>query len=106
MAEYKNATAIKAEIQKICDNCWHPYRLGGCPEHCGINDAVKAIDSAPAVDAVPVRHGRWETDGMMMDECEYLMTRCTACGGTYEYGFNMPFCPNCGARMDGKGNNG
>lgn len=57
------------------------------------------LDDAPTVDAVPVRHGRWETDGIMMDECEYLMTRCTACGGTYEYGFNMPFCPNCGADM-------
>lgn len=63
---------------------------------------VQHIDRMPTVDAVPVRHGRWETDGMMMDECEFLMTRCTACGGTYEYGFNMPFCPNCGARMDGK----
>ena len=56
------------------------------------------------VDAVPARHGRWETDGMIMDDGEYLMTRCTACGEAYEYGYNMPFCPNCGARMDGKGN--
>lgn len=57
------------------------------------------VNKLPPVDAVPVRHGRWETDGIMLDECEYLMTRCTACGGTYEYGFNMPFCPNCGADM-------
>lgn len=49
-----DADAIKAEIQNICDNCWHPYRLGGCPEHCGINDAVKAIDTATTVDAVQV----------------------------------------------------
>lgn len=47
MAEYKDVAAIKTKIQKICDNCWHPYRLGGCPEHCGINDALKAIDSVP-----------------------------------------------------------
>ena len=57
------------------------------------------LDDAPTVDAVPVVHGRWETDGMMMDDGEYLMTRCTACGKAYEYGYNMPFCPNCGADM-------
>lgn len=63
MAEYKDVTAIKMEMQQICDNCWHPHRLGGCPEHCGINDAIKIIDSVPSVDAVTVvrcrecRHG-------------------------------------------------
>lgn len=64
--------------------------------------AIKMLKSLPTADAVPVRHGRWETDGMMMDDGEYLMTRCTACGEAYEYGYNMPFCPNCGARMGGK----
>lgn len=59
------------------------------------------LSALPTVDAVPVRHGRWETDGMMMDDGEYLMTRCTACGEAYEYGYNMPYCPCCGARMDG-----
>lgn len=48
-----------------------------------------------------VAHGRWETDGIMMDDGEYLVTRCTACGEAYEYGYNMPFCPHCGAKMDG-----
>lgn len=28
---------------------------------------VQHIDRMLPVDAVPVRHGRWETDGMMMD---------------------------------------
>ena len=69
-----------------------------------LGEAYGVIQGMDTVDAVPVRHGRWETDGMMMDDGEYLMTRCTACGEAYEYGFNMPFCPNCGARMDGKGN--
>lgn len=62
---------------------------------------ARRVEEAPTVDAVPVVHGRWETDGMMMDDGEYLMTRCTACGTPYEYGYDMPFCPNCGARMDG-----
>ena len=65
-------------------------------------DVYKVIDEAPTIDAVPVRHGRWETDGMPMDDGEYLMTRCTACGTPYEYGHNDNYCGFCGARMDGK----
>lgn len=76
--------------------------------HCAYSDdlgILEHIDAQQTVDAVPVRHGRWETDGMIMDDGEYLMTRCTACGEAYEYGYNMPFCPNCGAKMDGKDGN-
>ena len=63
------------------------------------------INMLRPMDAVPIVHGRWETDGMMMDDGEYLMTRCTACGEAYEYGYNMPFCPRCGAKMDGEDDN-
>ncbi len=63
---------------------------------------LEGFKNAPTVDAVPVVHGRWVTDGMMMDCGEYLMTRCTACGTPFEYGYDMPYCPQCGAKMDGK----
>lgn len=96
--ELKKALGITSEDCSKCD--WGSYE--SCGRGYDFEDACVAIDNAVTVDAVPMRHGRWETDGIMMDECEYLMTRCTACGGTYEYGFNMSFCPNCGARMDGK----
>ena len=50
--------------------------------------AADRIENAPAVDAEPVRHGRWE-HGM----------RCTQCG---QIDLSKPnYCPNCGARMDG-----
>ena len=64
--------------------------------------AKEMVADAPTVDAVPVKHGRWVTDGIVMDDGELLMTRCTACGTPYEYGYEMPYCPNCGAEMDGK----
>lgn len=38
------------------------------------------INMLRPMDVVPVRYGRWETDGIMTDDGEYLMTRCTACG--------------------------
>ena len=52
------------------------------------------------VDAEPVRHGRWITDSCPMDDGEYLMERCTACGTPIEYGMGTPYCPFCGAKMD------
>ena len=69
-------------------------------------DAMMALLRMNPADAVPVRHGRWVTDGMMMDDGDYLMTRCTECGEAYEYGYNMPFCPMCGADMRKDGGNG
>ena len=74
----------------------------------GIVDCfAKQIQSAPTIDAEPVRHGRWEMveDPWFSDVC-----KCTACGEEYvleyvleadtpsEYGYN--YCPNCGAKMD------
>lgn len=66
----------------------------------GVYDAEDAIKALPSVEAEPVRHGRWETDGMPMDDGEYLMTRCTVCGTAYEYGHNENYCGYCGAKMD------
>lgn len=58
------------------------------------------------VDAVSLKHGRWVTDGIVMDDGELLMTRCTVCGTPYEYGYDMRYCPFCGAKMDGKDGDG
>lgn len=73
----------------------------------GISDAdLLALDEirhAPTVDAVVVRHGRWEYIPQTLNTLSQL--RCSFCGwwsidpsidGAYNY------CPNCGCRMDGK----
>lgn len=54
------------------------------------------IDVAPTVDAVPVRHGRW-IDGSIPT---YAV--CNVCAYQERYAYENNFCPNCGARMDGK----
>ena len=58
-------------------------------------------DAQPTVDAVEVVHGRWQN--WHYDPCEdcYVHT-CSKCGGTNER--IKPYCPNCGAKMDGDGN--
>ena len=51
----------------------------------------------PKVDAVEVVHGRWIWKPI--DEISEVLT-CSVCGngGCDE---NHPYCPNCGAKMDG-----
>lgn len=59
------------------------------------SEVLGRIEAAPAVDAEPVRHGKWE----IINRNE---ARCSECKiirniGT-QTGWN--FCPNCGAKMD------
>ena len=53
------------------------------------------IDNAPTVDAVEVVHGRWK-------EPYFLYLVCSECGTGYVKYFDMNYCPNCGAKMDGE----
>lgn len=64
---------------------------------------VDVIESAPAVDAVVVRHGRWIYHAETIHTLEH--TRCSVCSSIrYEHYVNdFRFCPSCGARMDGGG---
>lgn len=80
------------------------------------NDTVLSLDvrrivvDAPAVDAVPVVHGRWiKRKKYDMESRLY----CSSCKQEYDYidgiyyivsGSELPFyCHNCGAKMDGEG---
>ena len=63
----------------------------------------KEFDEFPAADVEPVRHGRWEHDGPSFrggvdwwhcSECERLVS-----GVENRYSY----CPYCGAKMDGGG---
>lgn len=61
-----------------------------------------AIDRVPAVDAEPVRHGRW----IKKKNC---LTRCSECGTVQPYDaigddviyWPCDYCHHCGAKMDG-----
>lgn len=60
---------------------------------------LDVIETMPAIDAEPVRHGRWRHLGG--DEW-----RCTMCGEViHTEGTGKPedkYCRECGARMDGE----
>lgn len=80
-----------------------PETLQGLADILAGYSAYKDIAKMPAVDAEPVRHGKWVllygTYGSMV---------CSECGGEapsvlmgseYE---ESRYCPTCGAKMDGR----
>lgn len=64
------------------------------------HDIVKLIDGVEKAEVATARRGRWvyaityrDADTCICSECEQMMTT--------HHGERMPFCPNCGAKMDG-----
>lgn len=51
------------------------------------------VEVQPTVDAVPVRHGKWEVTPVYI--------KCSECGESFML-IPQNYCPNCGARMDEK----
>lgn len=52
----------------------------------------------------PVRHGRWIPNSIGDGICSDYWHTCCICGYEHsdEYGSPTPYCPNCGAKMDGE----
>ena len=62
-------------------------------------DAKRLLADMPAADVAPVVHGRWGTGRFNLETGNYE-EQCTRCRNfSKEYG--KPYCPNCGAKMDG-----
>lgn len=85
----------------------------GCDGLCGNCDELDKLVERLAfyedraeqtVDAVEVKHGRWEPHPRHPG-----FDRCSACcncniGNDWADGEKWNYCPNCGAKMDGDGN--
>ncbi len=63
----------------------------------GLHSSIqRIIDSIPADDVRPKRHGHWEySKNIYVHSC-----KCSACQSYFET--DTPYCPKCGAKMDGK----
>ncbi len=66
--------------------------------------AITAIRELPTADAVEVRHGHWiehiEKPSWLEDDVEVYYD-CSECG-TSHWSIMPPYCPECGAKMDGE----
>lgn len=64
--------------------------------------AEQLLDEIPAADVAPVVRGRWGTGRFNLETGNYE-EQCIRCRNfSKEYG--KPYCPNCGAKMDGGDN--
>ena len=74
------------------------YHHGTDTQHAALKEALEMV---PTVDAVPVRHGRWERhyceDDGLPDGWQ-----CSACSEWYFFDNKPNFCPHCGAKMNGR----
>lgn len=88
------------------------YRLGYYYDHTSGDPkyaygvALKEVRSAPAADVAPVVHGEWIHNPMR--EYDYI---CSVCRGDApenrmrNNAILTPYCPHCGAKMDGGNRN-
>ena len=63
---------------------------------------AKALNSIPAADVAPVRHGRWVLE--LEPNGKPYCFHCSVCDDDFHYiGITVAYdyCPNCGAKMDG-----
>ena len=70
----------------------------------GLKTALSYANDIPVADVVEVRHGHWKREDN--DVCYwYVCSECKDEIPRNKYGgWSFPsYCPNCGAKMDGKG---
>jgi hypothetical protein len=98
-------TYIEHEFDGVC--------VYDVSESEAISDFCRMVDYAPTVDAVPVKHGRWvaDSDGLpvcsVCDEVAMQRLHCDTSHRPWMYDVRLvktPYCPNCGAKMDGDAN--
>ena len=56
--------------------------------------SVKSLKALPSADVAPVQHGKWNV--YSAKDCLYT---CSVCSHLPVQ--KTPYCPNCGAKMDG-----
>lgn len=68
---------------------------------------VNELRRLPAAEVQPVRHGRWilesTHEGLEDDPEQYWECSLCGCGSdSFDTVYHTPYCPNCGAKMDGE----
>lgn len=93
MAEY--ASLRKIEFELCGGNLPEKYKAF-------VRRVLNDRNLIPAADVAPVVHARWVKD----EEGEWSCTNCretvAICDSGRERTYRKPYCPNCGAKMDGE----
>ena len=109
MAEYIGREALLEYLRRNLDGA-ETADIVRTPVAYGCKLAVKGtlsfVETAPAADVVEVRHGKWVNKvyhhkiDMYVFACSLCLCRCAH---SYKREPLFDYCPNCGAKMDGKG---
>ena len=92
MDEYIKRAAARNAVKRVIGDQDHTCKA--------MMDFYVALNEVPAADVVEVRQGRWEKFSTASGIVSRV--RCSVCAGTKPLTFeSMPYCPNCGAKMDG-----
>ena len=90
MAEYIERKTYRkrlADLEGWCQDVRKP----------GLKQALEMFDEIPAADVAPVVHGGWGCVNKIDPISGYRCSKCRR-----RVGFDLtPYCPNCGAKMDG-----
>ncbi len=68
-----------------------------------LDGAQSVIDAAPAVDAEPIRHGKygWVGMDMLAGTRSFYYGTCSECKERINFAYeHKNYCPNCGAKLD------
>lgn len=98
MEKYIEREALLKHLQECRETS-----VGSCPTFAVIAAVQAYVGGMPAADVAPVVHGKWVPSG---ENPGFLV--CSACGDCYVVdewadGKKWRYCPACGAKMDGKG---
>ena len=103
MARYIDANKLQEDFKKIADE--PDYMHEGETWQTGIYLAGTITDKQPTADVVEVKHGKWRSE--MRERCDwkgkkqqyYQPNSCSVCHEAVVE--RTPYCPWCGAKMDG-----
>lgn len=86
----------EGELTKRLGNSYN-YHAIAAGYKAAIDDMTQAVKDVPVIDAVPVVHGLWVHDINNLYGCSECMKRETMSPKKLK-----PYCPHCGAKMDGE----
>ena len=103
MAEYIDREAVLKILEDHPAGTWRGYDV--------YSDDVRAImrkvNEQPAADVAPVRRGHWVRvgNGTTCSECMQGLLRVDGKNSEWVDLSGMPYCPNCGAKMEASNDN-
>ena len=105
MAEYIEREALIKELSAGCI----PIDDREISQLIDCNESIRDIINAmPTADVRSERYGHWVKESKMMGAFQRNLCICNICGLWYDEDSGeeiFKYCPNCGAKMDGKDGN-